>query len=59
MTKDEIMVLDIDGIEKRTAEINNEIDAAESMETLDALKDELTAIEERKAIIAAEIEKRK
>ena len=59
MTKDEIMVLDIDGIEKRTAEINNEIDAAESMETLDALKDELTAIEERKAVIAAEIEKRK
>lgn len=59
MTKDEIMVLDLDGIEKRTAEINNEIDAAESMETLDTLKDELTAIEERKAVIAAEIEKRK
>lgn len=59
MTKDEIMALDLDGIEKRTAEINNEIDAAESMETLDALKDELTAIEERKAVIAAEIEKRK
>ena len=59
MTKDEIMVLDLDGIEKRTAEINNEIDAADAMETLDALKDELTAIEERKAIIAAEIEKRK
>lgn len=59
MTKEEIMVLDLDGIEKRTAEINNEIDAADAMETLDALKDELTAIEERKAIIAAEIEKRK
>ena len=59
MTKEEIMVLDLDGIEKRTAEINNEIDAADAMETLDALKDELTAIEERKAVIAAEIEKRK
>lgn len=59
MTKEEIMALDLDGIEKRTAEINNEIDAADAMETLDALKDELNAIEERKAIIAAEIEKRK
>lgn len=59
MTRDEIMVLDIDGIEKRKAEINIEIDSAENMETLDALKDEMNAIEERKAVITAEIEKRK
>lgn len=59
MTKDEIMVLDLDGIEKRKAEINIEIDFADSIEKLDSLNDEMTAIEERKAVIAAEIEKRK
>ena len=59
MTREEIMVLDLDGVEKRAAEINAEIDAAESMETLDALKDELDALEERKSAIVAEIEKRK
>ena len=59
MTRDEILTLDIDGIEERKAAINIEIDEAENMETLDALKDEMDALEERKAVIAAEIEKRK
>lgn len=59
MTREEIMVLDIDGIEERKAAINIEIDEADNMETLDALKDEMNALEERKSIIAAEIEKRK
>ena len=59
MTREEIMVLDIDGIEERKAAINIEIDDADNMETLDALKDEMNALEERKAVIAAEIEKRK
>ena len=31
MTKDEIMLLDLDGIEKRKAELNIIIDEAESM----------------------------
>lgn len=59
MTRDEILTLDIDGIEERKAAINIEIDEAENMETLDALKDEMDALEERKAVIVAEIEKRK
>ena len=59
MTRDEIMMLDLDGIETRSAEINIEIDAAESIEALDVLKDELNALQERKAEIAVEIEKRK
>lgn len=59
MTREEIMVLDIDGIEERKAAINIEIDEADNMETLDALKDEMNALEERKSVIAAEIEKRK
>ena len=59
MTKDEIMLLDIDGIEKRKAELNIIIDEAESMDDLEPVQEELTALEERKAVIAAEIEKRK
>lgn len=59
MTREEIMVLDIDGIEERKAAINIEIDEADNMETLDALKDEMNALEERKSVIVAEIEKRK
>ena len=59
MTKDEIMLLDIDGIEKRKAELNIIIDEAESMDALEPVQEELTALEERKAVIAAEIEKRK
>lgn len=59
MTKDEIMLLDLDGIEKRKAELNTIIDEAESMDALEPVQEELIALEERKAVIAAEIEKRK
>ena len=59
MTKDEIMLLDLDGIEKRKAELNTIIDEAESMDALEPVQEELIALEERKSVIAAEIEKRK
>ena len=59
MNFEEIKVLDMDGIEKRIAEINILIDEAEDMDVLDSLKVEIEALEERKSEIAAEIEKRK
>ena len=59
MTVEEIMVLDIDGINTRMSEINAEIDAAENIEAVDLLKAEIDALEERKAAVVAEIEKRK
>ena len=59
MTRDEIMVLDIEAVEKRLSEIGDEIDAAEAMDILDHLKAEIDSLEERKAQIAEEIETRK
>lgn len=59
MTVEEIMVLDLDGINTRMSEINAEIDAAENIEAVDLLKAEIDALEERKAVVFAEIEKRK
>ena len=59
MTVEEIMVLDLDGINTRMSEINAEIDAAENIEAVDLLKAEIDALEERKAAVVAEIEKRK
>ena len=59
MTVEEIMVLDLDGINTRMSEINAEIDAAENIEAVDLLKAEIDALEERKAVVVAEIEKRK
>ena len=57
MTKEEIMAMDLDQLETRANEIAAET-ADASDEVLDALNDELGAIEERKAIIAEEIETR-
>ena len=59
MTTEEIMVLDLDGINTRMSEIDAEINAAETIEAVDLLKAEIEALEERKAVVVAEIEKRK
>ena len=59
MTKEEIMVLDMEQIEARSAELNTEIDAAETNEALDTLEEEKNLLEERKAQIKLEIEQRK
>lgn len=59
MTVDEIMMLDLEGIKTRMAEIDIEIDAAESLDAIDLLKAEINALEARKAAVMADIEKRK
>lgn len=59
MTRDEIMVLDIEQVEARSAELVTEIDKAETHEAMDSINDEITALEERKAQIKLEIEERK
>lgn len=59
MTRDEIMVLDIEQIEERSAELVTEIDKAETHEAMDSINEEIAALEERKAQIRLEIEERK
>ena len=59
MTREEIMVLDAEQIDARSAELTSEIEIAETNEAMDAIQEELEAIEERKAIIKLEIEQRK
>ena len=59
MTRDEIMLMDVEQIEARSAELASEIEIAETNEAMDAIQDELNAIEERKAQIKLEIEQRK
>lgn len=59
MTRDEIMALDAEQIEARSAELATEIEVAETNEAMDAIQNELDAIEERKAQIKLEIEQRK
>ena len=56
MTREEIMALDLEQVEARAQELASEIESAESM---DAINEEITALEERKAQIAVEIEERK
>lgn len=51
MTVDEIMMLDLEGIKTRMAEIDIEIDAAESLDAIDLLKAEINALEARKAAV--------
>lgn len=58
MTREEIMELDLDGIEARKAEIREEIKTADSA-GLDAIEAEKDIIEERVAQLRAEIERRK
>jgi len=59
MTREEIMALDSEQIDARSAELASEIEIAETNEAMDAIQDELNAIEERKAQIKLEIEQRK
>ena len=59
MTREEIMALDIEQIEARSAELTSEIEIAETNEAMDAIQEELEAIEERKSIIKLEVEQRK
>lgn len=59
MTRDEIMALDAEQIEARSAELATEIEVAETNEAMDAIQNELDAIEERRAQIKQEIEQRK
>lgn len=59
MKIEEIMNLDFDQLEARSAEITAEIKNAETVDQLDALEEELEAIEERKKMIQMDIESRK
>ena len=59
MTREEIMALDMEQIEARSAALASEIESAETNEAMDAIQIELDAIEERKAQIKLEIEQRK
>ena len=59
MTREEIMALDMEQIEARSAALASEIESAETNEAMDAIQIELDAIEERKAQIKLEIETRK
>lgn len=58
MTREEILALDMEDLEKRSLEIAEEVKTAES-ESLDTLSEELDAIEERKAIIKAEADEKR
>ena len=59
MTREEIMALDMEQIEARSTELTSEIEIAETNEAMDAIQNELDAIEERKAQIKLEVEQRK
>ena len=59
MTKDEIMLLDAEQIEERKAELKAELEVAETVEAMDAIKEENDLLEERKAQIKLEVEQRK
>lgn len=59
MTREEIMALDMEQIEARSAELTSEIEIAETNEAMDAIQNELDAIEERKTQIKLEVEQRK
>ena len=59
MTREEIMVLDAEQIDARSAELASEIELAETNEAMDAIQSEMEAIEERKAAIKLEVEQRK
>ena len=59
MTREEIMQLDLEGIEARKAEMRTEIEQAADSAALDAIEAEKEIIEERVAQIRAEIETRK
>ena len=53
MTREEIMALDLEQVEARAQELTSEIESAESM---DAINEEITALEERKKDIEAVVQ---
>ena len=59
MTREDIMLMNMEQIESRSAELKTEIEAAATNEAMDAIQEELNYIEERKAQIKLEIEQRK
>ena len=59
MTREEIMMLDAEQIDARSAELASEIEIAETNEAMDAIQSEMEAIEERRAQIRLEVEQRK
>lgn len=59
MTREEIMNLDLEQVEARKIDLAVELDAAETREALDAIQEEVDAIEERKAQLKIEIEQKK
>ena len=59
MTREEIMMLDAEQIDARSAELASEIEKAETNEAMDAIQSEMEAIEERKVQIKLEVEQRK
>ena len=59
MTREEIMTLDAEQIDARSAELASEIEVAETNEAMDAIQAEMEAIEERRAQIKLEVEQRK
>ena len=59
MTREEIMAMGLEEIEQRASSLVGELEKAETNEAMDAIQEEIDAIEERKAQIQAEIETRK
>ena len=59
MTREEIMAMGLEEIEQRASSLIEELEKAETNEAMDAIQEEIDAIEERKAQIQAEIETRK
>ena len=59
MTREEIMNLDLEQVEARKIDLAIELDTAETNEAMDAIQAEVDAIEERKAQLKIEIEKKK
>lgn len=59
MTREEIMMLDAEQIDARSAELASEIEKAETNEAMDAIQSEMEAIEERRVQIKLEVEQRK
>ena len=59
MTREEIMMLDAEQIDARSAELASEIEIAATNEEMDAIQSEMEAIEERRAQIRLEVEQRK
>ena len=59
MEKEAIMGLDYEQLEARKAELVTELEAAETNEAMDSIQAEFDAIDERKAQIKLEVEKRK